>query len=478
MKTEGNLFDVLIESNRKISDKLVARNLAELIFNRFPHRDENSDIIWSHYDEEFINISLERLRYIVASLYKEFESKGVKPGDSVILVDLMVTNVSLIAVFYLALVSYGCRVMLPMWVETNEVSNWIKLIGCRFIFAPEEEISRLRGYKREKIIIELIKESARENNIPFYDIERDFGTKKYLFESIPKGFLLRDELVQRILRETDADMEMSIFTTSGTTGRSKLLVYTQRAYLNTIAAYEASNLYNKGMGGRNFIDIFTHTVSIRAVINALWIGKPVCIVTSSWIKDKPEKVVPLLARMKPEVATLGPSSFSFIIEFIKVFPELKEKVFSELKTVVSTGAPYSAKTAEEYQELLGLKLHNAYGLVETQQVLTTLLDDKPINIFNPSMGKPIAGVQLGLKRFSGDTYKLFIKTCFGHKYMIDPERREKIYPEEFLDTGDIVRVDEEENIYYVGRENRDFFKNGFGAKIPIATMKRYYKELY
>ncbi|HEC89299.1 MAG TPA: hypothetical protein ENI44_01805 [Thermoplasmatales archaeon] len=471
-------FDILIKSDKNIEDKFVADNLADLLFKKLLHRDENCDIIWSHYNDDFIKISLKRLRYISASLYKEFKSRGIKPGDSVILADLMVNNVSLISIFFVALVSYGCRVMLPMWVETNEISNWIKMINCKCIFAPEEEINRLKGYRREKQIIDIIKNTAVENGIPFYDIERDFGTKKYLFDLIPENFSpLEDEVVKEVLNDTNADMEMAIFTTSGTTGRSKLLVYTQKAYLNTIAAYEASNLYNKGMGGRNFIDIFTHTVSVRSLVNSLWTGQPVCMLTSSWIKDMPEKILPLLMKMKIEVATLGPSSFSFIIEFVKTFPELKERVFSDLKTVVSTGAPYSIKTAEEYKKILGLTLHNAYGLVETQQVLTTLLDEKPFNPFNPNMGKPIAGVEIGLKKFSRDTYKLFIKTCFGHKYMIDPKEG-LIYPDEFLDSGDIVKVDRDKNIYYIGRENSDFFKNGFGAKVPLAIMKEYYRRLY
>ncbi|RLF39155.1 MAG: hypothetical protein DRN12_07360, partial [Thermoplasmata archaeon] len=234
----------MIKSDGDIGAKPVVKNLAYLLFKKLLHRDEKSDIIWSHYDDEFIKISLKRLRYISASLYKEFKSRGIKPGDSVILADLMVNNVSLIAVFFIALVSYGCRVMLPMWVETNEISNWIKMINCKCIFAPRAEINRLKGYGREKQIIEMIKDTAMENNIPFYDIEKDFGTKNYLFDIIPEKFSpLEDEVVKEVLDDTNADMEMAIFTTSGTTGRSKLLVYTQKAYLNTIAAHEASDLY-------------------------------------------------------------------------------------------------------------------------------------------------------------------------------------------------------------------------------------------
>jgi long-subunit acyl-CoA synthetase (AMP-forming) len=123
-----------------------------------------------------------------------------------------------------------------------------------------------------------------------------------------------------------------------------------------------------------------------------------------------------------------------------------------------------------------LRLHNAYGLTETQQVLTTVLGDSPTETLGEnSMGKPIAGVVLGLKKYDGDLYLLFVKSPYGHKAILTEN---KVFPEEFFNSGDIVRYRKPDALSYVGREKKDFIKNGFGAKVSLSYLKEYYKDLY
>ena len=160
-----------------------------------------------------------------------------------------------------------------------------------------------------------------------------------------------------------------------------------------------------------------------------------------------------------------------------MFPEIKNMVFLELKTVVSTGAPYSEKISKDLEDTLKIPLHNAYGTSETQQVLTTILDENFSNS-DINLGKPLAGVVIGLKKFNMDSYELYVKSPFGHKYIIDSDNKEKFYPDEYYYTEDIVKIDENNNIYFLGRESRDYIKNGFGAKVPISFLKKNYEELY
>jgi hypothetical protein len=124
----------------------------------------------------------------------------------------------------------------------------------------------------------------------------------------------------------------------------------------------------------------------------------------------------------------------------------------------------------------GLCLHNAYGLTETQQVLTTVIDDTftgpPEEV---EMGKPIAGVILGLKHFDEDLYSLYVKSPFGHKSVLNENRN---LAEEFFYTGDIVRYREPDHLTFIGREKNDFIKSGFGAKVSLNQLKKYYNELY
>jgi acyl-coenzyme A synthetase/AMP-(fatty) acid ligase len=472
-------FDVLLKSNDLVS-KPDIKNIAEMVFNRLPHRNENSSIILSHDFENYVEIKLDKFRYITASLIEEFDKKNIKPGDTVLLGTFSVNSEFLISLMFIALVSYGARVLLPMFVETSEVDNWIKKTECKFVILPKKEMLSIKDIPREKISVKKVIDSALKNNIPVYDLDNDFSIRSFVHQSIPNNFSFNNNFVKNSLKNTNLNTESVIFTTSGTSGRSKLLVYEQGAFLKNCISWKESGFYDKNkLGGRNFIDIFPHTISVRTFFNSIWTGFPICMVTSDWLKRKPEKILPFLIKMKPENVTGAPAHINTIINFAKLYPEIKDIVFSELKTVVSTGAAYSSNTKNKFKNTFGLILHNAYGTSETQQVLSTLLCTKDeLEQTDMPIGKPLNGVIIGLTKFDEFSYKLYIKSPFGHKYIIDEDSEEKIFPDEYYYAGDIVKIDKNNNLFYTGREKIDFFKGSFGAKVPISYIRNYYKELY
>ena len=469
-------FDILIYSNEKLPEPIV-NNLAELIFKKLPHRKEKCYVIYSHYNEKFVKISLKNLRYIISKLFVEFQEKNIRTGDTVLLVTLSSNNPLLIALMFAALTSLGIRVVLPFFIETSDLEEWIKYTKCKTIIFPEKEVLGLTGHDNEKKVINKIRYISEKNKVILFDIEKDFSINTYLNKIVESNSYETNPLVKKAINDTKVTTEAVIFTTSGSSGKSKLILYEQGAFIRNCNCWQTSGLYDKNLlGGRSFIDIFTHTISIRAFFNALWTGYPICIVNSNWVKEKPEKILSLFIKMQPENMTLGPSSFNYLLEYIKLVPEIKSLAFSNLKTVVSTGASYNQEIACKMKQIMNLYLHNAYGTSETQQVLTTLLckseqlDDEYI-----SLGKPIAGVKIGLIKFNEDSYRLYIKTPFGHKKEIG---KKSINPGKYYYWGDIVKIGKDNSIIYVGRENRDFFKTGFGLKIPISYIKKYYKELY
>ncbi len=474
--TQKNDFEVTVSSEIPVPD-LIVQNIAELLFSPLPQRDEQSLIILSHVDDTYIEVSLERLRYVLSSLYEEFQRKNIQPGDTVLLATLSV-NTELYTVLLLAgLVSYGARVFFPMFMETTELDNWIQKTDCSTVIFPEKEILGLFGYERQKKVIRDIRTIAERQNLAVYDTSEDFHLFTSLTTQMPKQDYLKNTFVSSCIHGTSIITECMIFTTSGTSGRSKLVLYEQGAFLRNCNCWQASGLYQKEkLGGRSFLDIMTHTVSIRALCNAFWTGCPVCIVRTDWIKQKPQKIFPILVKMKPQIMTLGPAAFKVILELTALAPEIKELAFSELRTVVSTGAPYSVTIAEEMKKQLGLPLHNAYGLTETQQVLTTLLSDSvPKDPCWIDLGKPLAGVSIGLKKYDNDLFSLYVSSPFGHKKVLNEQTGSL---NEFFCSGDIVKYRTSDGLTYVGREKKDFIKSGYGAKVPISYLQEYYKQLY
>ena len=272
------------------------------------------------------------------------------------------------------------------------------------------------------------------------------------------------------------DDEILIVSTSGTSGHSRLLVYTHKAYFLNCFSWELAGFYKPDLlGGKGFTPLFTHTMGIRAFINALWTGVPVCLIITDWFIEKPEIVRYLLLKMKPEHITGGPAVYNAFIELFRMFPELKSEISAHFKTLVSSGARYNPATSNEVLTATGLRLHNAFGTTETQQVTSTLLSSR--SVFEEGrtpLGKPLPGVSIGLiKTDTGaNHYRLFVKSVFGCKYCL---QEKDAGMDNYYETGDIVVFDNNKELYFSGRANQDYFKDSFGVKIPIPSFHSYYQ---
>ncbi len=126
----NSYFDIIIQSEKQILPVQV-KNLAEVIFQPLPDRDEKSVIILSHCNHRYISISLERLRFVVLELYRHYRSKGIHRGDTVLVSCLGGDNELFTALQFLALTSYGARVLLPMFLEIELLPEWLDATQCR-----------------------------------------------------------------------------------------------------------------------------------------------------------------------------------------------------------------------------------------------------------------------------------------------------------------------------------------------------------
>lgn len=456
------------------------KNLAELIFEKLEIRNENSFILLSHDDTSYVEISLKQFRFIIFSLYREFTKKGIHSGDTVLLAAITGNNELFIALMFAALTSFGVRVLLPMFLETNELLDWLKESDCHIALIPEEDILSLHHHEKEKRIVKEMRRISGDWNLSCYDIFADFNIREYLYSTPQDSSYCDDELYKEIVRQTSYKTESLLITTSGTAGKSKLVVYCQGAYIYSCMSWQQAGLFDDDLlGGRCFTPMFTHTMGIRAFFNALWTGHPVCIINTEWFLEKPETVRYLLLKMQPEHITGGPSIYNLLLELMRCFPELKDELPRSFKTLISSGAPIDPKTIKEIETSFGLKIYNAFGTTETQQILNSILLDKKGKQGRTSLGDPLPGVKIGLKHLKGepDLYELYVQCVFGMKSTsgyVTPIGT----PPGYYYTGDIVRLNGDNQIFYVGRENRDFIKDGFGVKIPVERLHKYYESLF
>jgi acetylornithine/succinyldiaminopimelate/putrescine aminotransferase/predicted amino acid dehydrogenase/acyl-coenzyme A synthetase/AMP-(fatty) acid ligase len=469
-------FDLVFQ-NSLDKGNLPHKSVGNILFDDLPGRNDDSKIILSHFEHQYIEIKLGHLRSIICKLICSFDEKKITKGQTVILLTFQGCNEMLTAIFFIALAVKGCRTFLPMYSESEEFSEWIDITHTEHIIIPDSEVKSLEGHDIEKYKINEIRTLAARKNIGIWDNILDFDILEALFDTKFRSYPEKIDITE-LLRSVSSDDEALIVTTSGSSGRSKLVVYTHEAYYLNCLAWQQAGFYDQNLlGGSGFTPMITHTMGIRALMNALWTGSPVCLIITEWFMTKPETVRYLLLKMKPEHITGGPAVYNTFLEFFRRFPEIKTLLSKNLKTLISSGAKYDPVTAGEVTNATGLHLHNALGTTETQQVFSTLLS--PESVFDQNLmplGKPLPGVSVGL--FKSDQgrnhFRLNIKSAFGYKYCIGEEATNN---HEYFDTGDIVFLDENNCFYYVRLANRDYFKDSFGVKIPVNIIRKYYNSL-
>ncbi len=473
-------FDRILSGGQEPGECGIA-NLAQLLFWPLAHRDERSEVVIGHDGPRPVRVTLARLRFIAARLFAEFRAKGIRPGTTVLLANIPGNSELFLALLLNALAAYGARTLLPMFMETAVLEEWLALCGVSTAILPETDIGDLEHHEKEKAILRAVKEAVLRRGLPCYDGLGDFRLREWLYHENPDPDAAAPEVAAAIA-STGPRTEALLVSTSGTTGKSKLALYEQGAFIRSCLSWQKAGFFDPGkLGGRGFTPLLAHTMGVRAFFNALWTGSPVCLITTEWFEEKPETVRYLLLHMRPEHITGGPAVFHLLLELARNFPELKEGLRASLKTVVLSGAPNRGRTAREIASAFGLTLHTAFGMTETQQVLSTLLSEKEPAADEglADLGRPLPGVAVGLKRLPEDAglFRLYVKSPFGAASMIG-ETPPADGLEGFLDTGDDVRLSDGDRLVYEGREGKDFFKDGFGVKIPLPVLARQYEALH
>lgn len=464
-------FDITLGTSGPFICK--AYTLRDIIFRQLPHRSEIATVILGHKEEALVEIKLHELRALICGLAATIKEKNLATGDTVMLASFYASNELANAILFAAFACMGIRVFIPIYPEAAEFENWYELTHFKSVIMPFREILQQKGHDREKEVIDSFASLCRQKQIPFLDAYEDFGTLSLLQEVKEKKLELLQDIIftENISTETEA----VIFTTSGTSGKSKLVAYNQGAFSVSCQSWQKAGLFEPGLcGNPGFTPLFTHTIGIRNFINALWSGNPVCLLVVDWFLNKPEEARYLLLRMKPGHIIGGPALFNMLHEFFRQFPELKIALRKDLRTLISIGAPYNLSVAAQLKSALGLELFNAFGTTETQMVLLNKAGKD--GCFNAeSLGIPLPGVLIGLKKTENNgVYELFIKAPYQSCRVLNESSGDPCFS-----TGDLVTYDEMEGrLLFATRKDTDFIKDEFGVKVPVNILKEYYAWLY
>ena len=449
----------------------VPRSLSDLLFGRRGPSEPGDPLILGTSGSAPVVLRRARLRRVVRSLIDELAGSGLAPGDTVCLLRLPRTGETGLAVLYAALTCAGYRVFLPMFPEADAFRAWLSATGSRAVIWAESELSE-EGTSADRARQRDLAAIAGDLGIRCLCQRRDLRLDALLLGAGVPGI---DEGTSRedVGPGPRGDEASLILTTAGSSGESKLVVYSERSFLLSCLAWHAAGLYDPALlGGRGLCLLFAHSMGIRAFWNAVWTGRPVCLVPPEWVLEHPERALGMLRHMRPEHVTGGPAVYSLLLELSRAYPDARDTAFGSLTCLVSSGASFDPSLSRRVEAAFGIPLRNAFGTTETLQVLSELVPGP----FRDGLGNPLPGVAIRLEPTGGNApYRLLVRSPFGFSGYLAPDGALDA-ASEWYETGDLVTAGRD-GLAFAGRGSDELLKDAFGVKIPLRKVAGWYGPL-
>lgn len=254
---------------------------------------------------------------------------------------------------------------------------------------------------------------------------------------------------------TRASDPLLLYFTSGTTAKPKLVLHSQASYpvghLSTMYWIGIQpgdvhwNISSPGWAKHAWSSFF-----------APW-NAGACVVASNDSRFSAKAVLDTLVRIGVTTLCAPPTAWRMLIK------EDLRKYSVKLREVVSAGEPLNPEVVRQVEDCWGLTIRDGYGQTET----TALVGNSPHQKVKPgSMVRPLPGYRVRILDMNGESADEG-QLCVDRQasplgLMLGYEGQERAETDDtrapYHETGDIVRMDDEGYIFFVGRVD-DVFKS-------------------
>lgn len=309
-------------------------------------------------------------------------------------------------------------------------------------------------------VVQFVKEQCEE--VRDYFIFRKNSREKNLSN------IIKDYKGKHFINYTKEENLAMILYTSGTTGKSKGVMLSQRNLVDNIFCSDVEHTTSE--------DVYLNVLPIHHVfcINgdlliAMRYGDVVCInqelskLTSHILLFQPTtiRMVPMMAKTLYNRAVLLAKQKKCSIE------KVKSEVFGDkLTRIVSGGGYLPPELAKKYEEI-GIQIRQGYGMSECSPKITAPDWNRIDKV--ASVGKVVRGCEI--RTVDGEIQVKSPSVMMG--YYQEPElTKEAITEDGWFRTGDIGYVDDEKYLYLTGRKkNLIILSNGENvAPEPIENL--------
>lgn len=261
--------------------------------------------------------------------------------------------------------------------------------------------------------------------------------------------------------EHDETTPAVLLFTSGTAGSPRLAILSRANVTASIQATVGGAAPLGAIASRMAgVMPLTHVLGLVSVLGvALSLGSTLVLADASSVSATVADVAKHGVRL-----LVAPPIFWYRLAEADLAPD----ALATVEVGLSGAAPLSGSLARRVEERFGFRLRQGYGLTEATSALTTSVGTEAPAA---SVGRPLPGVQLRLidefgdDALVGDVGELLVKgpSVFSG-YLGDDEATAAVLDDEgWLRTGDLAVVDEQGNLFIVGRCKDQIISAGFNV---------------
>jgi long-chain acyl-CoA synthetase len=246
-----------------------------------------------------------------------------------------------------------------------------------------------------------------------------------------------------------------IYFTSGSTGKPKGVTHTRRTFGKMIGSV---------IDGMELTDAdtflpgssFSHIGGSLFGLATLAVGARLAIARGS----DGHEMLPILEKYSPTVLSMLPAALIALVRDHGAGP----KVFASIRLCTAGGDKVSRELEREFTELAGFPVDESYGMTETG--ITAINPPSGENRLG-SIGKLCPGYELSLRSDAGDEVpvgtqgRLWIRSAANMiGYWNQPQATAETIVDGWLDTGDMMRIDEDGYLWFCGRKKQIIVHDG------------------
>jgi long-chain acyl-CoA synthetase len=413
-------------------------------------------------------ISYREINELSNSLAAAFGDFGLKAGDRIV-VDLQNVPQFLIAIYAAWKLGIIVVPVNPMYKE-QELSYFFRDSGAKIFLTLDEIANGLDlSFLKETQVGRIITTSALDF---LFDGAPQPEALKHTKRLSVSGCLDLTEILGKYKGKTvDCNAvspnDVAYLTyTSGTTGQPKGAMNTQGNIAFSARVYQAMMRIDANDVVLGVAPLFHVTGEVAHTAIAALAGIPVVL----FYRFDPGEALRLIERWK---VTMTVASITVYIALTN-HPDIKKRNLSSFVKAYSGGAPVSKAVVNHFEELTGLRLHNVYGMTETNSPshITPLGKEGPVDAESGavSVGVPVPNSVsriVDLEDGSRDVAPGEVGEIVNRGPMIIPGYWNK--PEEtayaikdgWLYSGDVGKMDENGWFYVVDRKKDLIIASGY-----------------